>query len=324
MSSRSLKRTVLVLGAVLLALVSAVVLLARVSPWPSSPSAPTPESPASLPASPAMITWTPTSTEAIVSPGATKTTTVSFVSSKNIRRASVQVSPELAALVHTDPASFERIRKGEQKTLTLILAPSATATLGTITGSIQLLRGKVDASDTEADDEDRRDAGKLLPQALGVVLHVAGVGISLLLPPDPGPAGMTTLAGIDSDGDGVRDDVQRYIDLTYLQSAKERAALTQTALALEAQLTGTSAGTQQLGNAMDCLNSDLMTSDADVVGGKTAHDVYLSLRAVVLNTPDRAKAFVQADSSSGAAVRFSTPYAQKASRCLIDPSLFPN
>lgn len=31
------------------------------------------------------------------------------------------------------------------------------------------------------------------------------------LPPDPGPAGMLTIEGVDSDKDGVRDDVQRRI-----------------------------------------------------------------------------------------------------------------
>ncbi|QKT02341.1 hypothetical protein HUS23_05985 [Ectothiorhodospiraceae bacterium 2226] len=35
------------------------------------------------------------------------------------------------------------------------------------------------------------------------------------LPPDPGPAGKATLVGIDSDGSGVRDDVQRYILLEH-------------------------------------------------------------------------------------------------------------
>jgi hypothetical protein len=49
------------------------------------------------------------------------------------------------------------------------------------------------------------------------------------LPPDPGPAGMTTLAGVDSDGDGVRDEVERYIALSYATSAKMQAALTQVA-----------------------------------------------------------------------------------------------
>lgn len=35
------------------------------------------------------------------------------------------------------------------------------------------------------------------------------------LPPDPGPAGAIPLLGVDSDRDGVRDDIQRYIALTY-------------------------------------------------------------------------------------------------------------
>jgi len=154
MNDPTLKRTVLVVGAVLLALVSAVVLLARVSPWPSSPSAPPPESPR-----PTTITWFPTSIEAIVSPGQSKSIAVRFVSTKNIRRASVQITPKLVGLVRVEPTSFERIRKGEQKTLTLIITPSASSALGTITGSIQLLRGKVQDGDPDADDEDRRDAG---------------------------------------------------------------------------------------------------------------------------------------------------------------------
>ncbi|MCF6156788.1 MAG: hypothetical protein E3K36_16465 [Candidatus Brocadia sp.] len=32
-----------------------------------------------------------------------------------------------------------------------------------------------------------------------------------VLPPDPGKAGKETLLGIDTDGDGVRDDIQRRI-----------------------------------------------------------------------------------------------------------------
>jgi hypothetical protein len=42
-------------------------------------------------------------------------------------------------------------------------------------------------------------AGDCIPQ------HIAN------LPPDPGPAGMLTIEGIDADKDGIRDDVQRFI-----------------------------------------------------------------------------------------------------------------
>lgn len=52
----------------------------------------------------------------------------------------------------------------------------------------------------------------------------------LSLPPDPGEAGGQTLEGIDSDHDGVRDDVQRWI--AYLpDETTVRAAVTQLVLA---------------------------------------------------------------------------------------------
>jgi hypothetical protein len=46
------------------------------------------------------------------------------------------------------------------------------------------------------------------------------------LPPDPGEAGKESLEGVDCDRDGVRDDIQRWIALTYPDSEKTRAALT--------------------------------------------------------------------------------------------------
>lgn len=46
------------------------------------------------------------------------------------------------------------------------------------------------------------------------------------LPPDPGPAGKATLEGIDSDKDGVRDDLQRFIVLNWGHSERAVRALT--------------------------------------------------------------------------------------------------
>lgn len=60
--------------------------------------------------------------------------------------------------------------------------------------------------------------------------------IRLALPNDPGEAGKLTLEGIDSDNDGVRDDLQRYIALSHPDSAKFRAVLTQYTLNLQEKL----------------------------------------------------------------------------------------
>lgn len=45
------------------------------------------------------------------------------------------------------------------------------------------------------------------------------------LPPDPGVMGDETVAGIDSDKDGVRDDIQREIVFKYPDNAKARTVL---------------------------------------------------------------------------------------------------
>ncbi|WP_345984445.1 hypothetical protein WCX49_07325 [Sulfurimonas sp. HSL-1656] len=52
------------------------------------------------------------------------------------------------------------------------------------------------------------------------------------LPPDPGEAGKNTLLGIDSNNDGVRDDVERWIYKTYNHPI-ERAIFIQTARAYQ-------------------------------------------------------------------------------------------
>lgn len=50
------------------------------------------------------------------------------------------------------------------------------------------------------------------------------------LPPDPGEAGNRTVIGIDSNGNGIRDDVEVAIFREYPNSAKTRAALLQYAV----------------------------------------------------------------------------------------------
>jgi hypothetical protein len=53
------------------------------------------------------------------------------------------------------------------------------------------------------------------------------------LPPDPGEAGKQTLDGIDSNGNGVRDDIERFIALRYANSPSLINALNQYATTLQ-------------------------------------------------------------------------------------------
>src|SRR2546430_1155332 len=52
-------------------------------------------------------------------------------------------------------------------------------------------------------------------------------------PADPGEAGKRTLEGIDSDRDGLRDDVQRWIFARYPNDVSKRNSLRQMALAIQ-------------------------------------------------------------------------------------------
>lgn len=47
------------------------------------------------------------------------------------------------------------------------------------------------------------------------IIRFASTDVSVTLPPDPGEAGKATLSGIDSDNDGVRDDLEREIVFMY-------------------------------------------------------------------------------------------------------------
>ncbi|MFK7826726.1 MAG: hypothetical protein AB8G05_21470 [Oligoflexales bacterium] len=50
------------------------------------------------------------------------------------------------------------------------------------------------------------------------------------LPPDPGKKGTETLMGVDSNNDGLRDDVQRWIYFNYPDEPLVRKALIQVAI----------------------------------------------------------------------------------------------
>ena len=141
------------------------------------------------------------------------------------------------------------------------------------------------------------------------------------LPPDPGPAGSTTIAGIDSDGDGVRDDVQRYIALNYTNSVKTQAALTQLTKAYLAEL-------------LDAENTHLTPTDSHAatyaldclfyVTPSTASQLLKQLEGQILNTKDRISAYLKAE--GGITTNFDllpTPQQQQA-RCMINPDILPN
>jgi hypothetical protein len=152
-------------------------------------------------------------------------------------------------------------------------------------------------------------------------LLAANIAYAANLPSDPGEAGKVTLAGIDSDNDGVRDDVQRWIALTYPNSEKVRSALTQEAKinqlyilnALDSVLSKSTARKVIL--SLDCLS--YVSPDAYVAVGR-------KFDALFFNTYARSKAQIQADHHSSGTVFGSLSYENRKQGCDFNPDTMLN
>ena len=88
------------------------------------------------------------------------------------------------------------------------------------------------------------------------------------LPPDPGAEADKTVAGIDANKNGIRDDVELAIFKEYPNSAKTRAVLLQYALALQMDVTQpfpnketVTEVVREQSRAYDCVNKSIITED---------------------------------------------------------------
>jgi hypothetical protein len=141
-----------------------------------------------------------------------------------------------------------------------------------------------------------------------------------------GAAGKATLAGIDSDNDGVRDDVQRWIVMSYPNSEKTRAALQQMAKAMQNILL----------NATDVVNARAYSLEEDkasdcisyvrkqVLGARSsdAYNVKREMDAIYLNTYLRTKVYLQYDAHLSG-MFFAVPI-DKSTSCNFNVALMPN
>jgi hypothetical protein len=134
-------------------------------------------------------------------------------------------------------------------------------------------------------------------------------------PPDPGTAGTTTVAGVDADGDGLRDDVQILIDNQYSGNA-ERAAVTQLAKTLQTLLAASGDKTQSLAaassmnRAIDCLYS---------LGANSFGDRVDEIEGAVVNTEARARAYAKAGTHLSGGVFVVSTIGDNAASCEVTP-----
>ncbi len=127
----------------------------------------------------------------------------------------------------------------------------------------------------------------------------------------------------DPNGEGVRPDVRQYIEATYPNSAKTRAALFQDAKAVEKALADANdknlsiQHAEESNRANTCLRYVRESTD-------DAYTTANSLLSVILNTDARNKAYFIYNDQLGGQVFMGIPHDQRASACDINPSTLPN
>lgn len=155
-------------------------------------------------------------------------------------------------------------------------------------------------------------------QTLTLIILLLFTGMAFAdqsLPPEPGEAGKQTLLGIDSDKDGVRDDIQHYISLTYPDNEKIRRAISQIAIEYQGLLTQADDKESAFYHATrlsrhgECL---------DYFAGEISGEIIAALKAEILNTRERSLAYIQFSDSLGGAVILGKPLKEWKNSCNFD------
>lgn len=160
--------------------------------------------------------------------------------------------------------------------------------------------------------------GKTLEVFRAEALPVELTFSPIALPPDPGESGKVTVEGIDSNADGVRDDIERFITLTFGSSAKTVSALRQEAIySQKALLTQTReeslALIPEMVRAVECMEYLKVPDSASK-----------AITARIINTDARYRAWAADEGRvSGHGWKIRLPDQWKSS-CATNPDSLPN
>ncbi len=138
------------------------------------------------------------------------------------------------------------------------------------------------------------------------------------LPPDPGPDGDATLEGVDVNDNGIRDDIERWIYLTYPESEKLRRALFQDYYPMQNMIIH---GQQQYRDAVYDDMDALMRSGECLfyVYQNSPHKITAELKARIVNTDDRFYGYNESSRLLGGGSFGGSHPSEWKSSCTFDP-----
>lgn len=145
---------------------------------------------------------------------------------------------------------------------------------------------------------------------------------SLQVPmPDP-KKNDSTIAGVDSDGDGIRDDIQRFINEEYSSSMKAKIGAKQMATLIQLDLLTTANKEQSIIVSTNALWA--MACLRGVVGSRKASQISRDLRARFLNTKERLYANMKSNENFSGQAYKGIVGIEQISKCNFDPLTLSN
>lgn len=136
---------------------------------------------------------------------------------------------------------------------------------------------------------------------------------------DPGDAGKVTLAGIDINNNGVRDDVEVYIETNVKDSARHRAALMSVAAVTQKEIL---AETKE--EAVQVAVAGVRSIECLSYLGLRDQGRWREIDALMVNTEARLKAMDVHNDRIDGEVFQSLPDSQRRSACTFDVESLPN
>jgi hypothetical protein len=276
----------------------------------------------------ARVMWTPERlAPASIAPGETMAMSVSFTnngpSNMNSKKLVLRLDGDAGHLVTVGAVSFPPIiTNGSVVTVPITISIPASEPIGVVHGELLLLELKPDGS---------------VKEIFSDTLPISIVVSRLSLPPYPDPEeNNVTLEGIDIGGaedggpNGVRDDMDIYIGLTYPNSAKIREALKQVARAYTPFLLDaddkvkTRENNVAMSNAHDCIT---YVFNHNLDASQPAGD---AIKIAFLNTKERSEAYWKANGKLGGTTDPSGPVlgseikARRQAACAFNPNSLPN
>lgn len=250
-----------------------------------------------------VISWVPNKIKIEQMQGTQSIHTMIVKSTKDLQDIIARVVPELQPWVSVSPASIGVIQKENDLELTITINVPPDSMVGEYDGVIQLKQATVGKNQ------------RVIANPLPIKLVITEQEDNEVLPPDPGEAGKQTLSGIDSDSDGVRDDIQRYIYFAYPDDEKVRVALTQVAIEYQGLLSQASDPDAAFNHATrmarhgECL---------DYIQGEIASDTLAALKAEFLNTKERSLAYINYSDTLGGEIILGAPLQNWKNSCNFD------